>query len=130
MNTASRHVNFDSVFRPNFEVVEERRGKVRLYPHTEQLPLLHRALDYEFKTALPDRIARTDKRGDGFHKNLMKHAGLIFCGIFNASRPDGLQLHSLPDWDLVTRLTIVQQATTETRRGLGRRFCRPGLVCC
>ena len=122
MNKASRHIDFDCVFRPNFAVVEERRGKVRLYPHTEQLPLLHRALDYEFKTALPDRIARTDKRGDGFRKNLLKHAAIMFCNCFNAGRTDGLQLHALPDRDLVTRLTIVQQATTETRRGPLHRF--------
>ena len=122
MQTGSRHVDFASIFRPNFEVVEERHGKVRRYPHTDQLPLLHRALDLEFKNALPGRIARTDKRGDGFHKNLLKHAGLAFCSLFNAARPDRLLLKALPDPDLVTRVTVVQHITEDTRRGALHRF--------
>ena len=43
--TTLKHEPFQSIFRPDFEVVEERQGRVRLYPHTAQLPLLHRALD-------------------------------------------------------------------------------------
>jgi len=117
-----KHEPFQSIFRPDFEVVEERQGRVRLYPHTAQLPLLHRALDLEFKNALPGRMARTDRRGDGFHKNLLKHAGMMFCNLFNAARADGLHLQSLPDPDLVTRLAVVQQATTEGRRGARHRF--------
>jgi hypothetical protein len=117
-----KHEPFQSVFRPDFEVVEERQGKVHLYPHTEQLPLLWRALNLEFYGALPDRIARTDKRGNGFHKNLLKHAGMAFCGIFNCARPDGLLLHSMPDADLVTRLVVVQQVTKATAHGVRHRF--------
>lgn len=122
MQQGSRHVDFACAFRPDFEVVEQRHGKVRRYPHTDQLPLLQRALDLEFKNALPGRIARTDKRGDGFHKNLLKHAGLQFCSFFNAARPDGLLLQALPDPDLVTRVTIVQHITEERRRGPLHRF--------
>ncbi len=117
-----KHEPFQSIFRPDFEVVEERQGRVRLYPHTEQLPKLHRALNLEFLNALPNHIARTDKRGNGFQKNLLKHAGMAFCNMFNAARPDGLHLQSLPDADLVSRLTVVQQATEETRRGVRHRF--------
>ena len=42
---AMKHVPFQSNYRPDFEVVEERRGNLSLYPHTEQLPLLLRALN-------------------------------------------------------------------------------------
>jgi hypothetical protein len=117
-----KHEPFQSIYRPDFEVVEERQGRVRLYPHTEQLPKLHRALNLEFLSALPGHIARTDRRGDGFHKSLLKHAGMAFCNIFNGARPDGLHLHAMPDMDLVTRLVVVQQATEETRRGVRHRF--------
>jgi hypothetical protein len=115
-------VDFACAFRPDFEVVEERHGNVRRYPHTAQLPLLQRALDLEFKNALPGHIARTDKRGDGFHKNLLKHAALAYCAFFNAARPDGLLVMSLPDRDLVTRVTVVQHITEERRRGPLHRF--------
>ncbi len=57
-----KHVPFASIYRPRFEVVEERRGNVSRYPHTEQLPLLLRALNLEFYTPLPGHIARTNKR--------------------------------------------------------------------
>jgi len=117
-----KHEPFQSIYRPDFVVVEERRGRARLYPHTEQLPNLHRALNLEFLNALPDHIARTDKRGNGFQKNLLKHAGMTFCNLFNAVRTDGLHLQSLPDADLVTRLTVAQQVTEETRRGVRHRF--------
>lgn len=122
MNPPPKHLPFASVFRPDFEVVEERHGRFSLFPHTEQLPLLHRALNLEFRNALPDYIARTDRRGDGFHKNLLKHAALTYCNLFNAARTDGLHLQSLPDNDLVTRVTVVQQVTEETRRGKLHRF--------
>ncbi len=117
-----KHELFQSIYRPDFEVVEERQGRLRCYPHTEQLPRLHRALNLEFRNALPDHMARTDKRGNGFQKNLLKHAGQAFCNIFNATRTDGLHLQALPDADLVTRLVVVQQITEETRRGALHRF--------
>ena len=122
MNPFPKHIPFASGFRPEFEVVEERHGQEHRFPHTDQLPMLHRALNLEFLSALPDYIARTDKRGNGFHKNLLKHAGITFCGLYNAARTDGLHLLSMPDADLVTRLVLVQQITTETRRGLLHRF--------
>lgn len=117
-----KHEPFQSLFRPDFEVVEERQGRERRYPHTAQLPKLHRALDLEFKNALPGYLARVDRRGDGFHKNLLKHAGMTFCSLFNAARTDGLHLQSMPDPDLVSRVTVVQQVTEDTRRGAQHRF--------
>jgi hypothetical protein len=117
-----RHVAFESVYRPDFEVVEQRDGKVTLYPHTEQLPVLLRALNLEFYGALPPRIARVDHRGDGYHKIVLRTAALMFCGSINAARPDNLRLFRLTDHDLVARVSVVQQITEERRRGLCHRF--------
>ena len=50
-----KHIPFESIYREQFEVVEERHGHVSLYPHTDQLPLLLRALNLEFLGGLPDR---------------------------------------------------------------------------
>ena len=122
MNAAPKHSPFQSNYRPDFEVLEERHGKTRLYPHTDQLPLLLRALNIEFYGALPDHIARTDKRGDGFHKNLLKTAATLFCSCTNAARPDALRLMALPDGDLVHKVAIVQQITEDTRGGPVHRF--------
>jgi hypothetical protein len=117
-----KHLPFQSLYRENFQVVEERQGKFRLYPHTEQLPLLLRALNFEFEAKLPPRIARVDHRADGFHKILRKTAATMFCGLTNVSRPDQLRLHALPDYDLLYRVTIVQHSIEETPRGDCHRF--------
>ena len=85
-----KHIPFQSHYRENFEVVEERHGHVRLYPHTDQLPLLLRALNLEFLGGLPDRLARVDKRADGFRKIILRHAALMYCASLNAARPDRL----------------------------------------
>ena len=103
-------------------MLEERQGKLRLYPHTAQLSLLLRALNLEFYGALPARVARTDQRGDGFHKIILKHAGLMFCSSINAARADQLRLYALHGPDLVTRVAIVQQITEDTPRGPLHRF--------
>ncbi len=117
-----KHVPFASIYRPGFEVVEERQGKVARYPHTEQLPLLLRALNLEFYAPLPGHIARTDRRGDGYHKCALKTAATFFCAIFNRARPDGLRLFALADADLVARVTLVQQVTETSPLGRVHRF--------
>src|SRR3954465_9004205 len=101
-----KHIPFQSIFRQEFEVVEQRQGNIRLYPHTSQLPILLRALNLEFYTALPDRIARVDHRGDGFHKIVLRHAALMFCSYLNGSRKDELRLFALPNPSLVTKVAI------------------------
>jgi hypothetical protein len=113
---------FQSSYRENFQVVEQRLGNTTLYPHTDQLPHLHRALTYEFLTPLPDRIARVDKRADGFHKIMLRQAALMYCTCLNDAREDGLRLYSLPDADRVSRLTIVQQVSENTPLGRVHRF--------
>jgi hypothetical protein len=117
-----KHVPFQSIYRQEFEVVEERQGRTRLYPHTDQLPLLWRALDLEFRGALPGRIARVDQRADDFHKILLRLAALMFSNYLNTSRADELRLFPLSKTDRVTRVAIVQQITEETRLGRCHRF--------
>jgi hypothetical protein len=117
-----KHLPFESIYRSNYEVVEERQGHLRLYPHTQQLPVLLRALNLEFHGGLPGHIARVDRRGDGFHKLLLRMATISYCQLFNDARKDELRLFPLPDPDLVYRLAVVQQITEETRRGPAHRF--------
>jgi hypothetical protein len=121
-HAAMKHNPFQSIYRENFQVVEQRLGNTTLYPHTDQLPRLHRALNYEFLTPLPDRIARVDKRADGFHKIMLRQACLMYCSCLNDAREDGLRLYSLPDADCVSRLTIVQQISENTPLGRVHRF--------
>lgn len=117
-----KHLPFDSIYRSNFEVVEQRDGKVSYYPHNAQLPILHRALTQEFRAALPPRIARVDHRGSAFDKIVLRESALMFCNIVNAARSDDVRLFFLPDRDLVTRLAVVQQITEENRKGRFHRF--------
>jgi hypothetical protein len=121
-HTAMKHNPFQSIYREQFEVVEQRLGNVTLYPHTDQLPLLHRALNLEFLGPLPGYIARVDKRADGFHKILRRNATMMYCSVLNGARADELRLYSLPDADRVARLTIVQQVTESTPLGRVHRF--------
>jgi hypothetical protein len=119
---ATRHLPFDSDYRPNFEVLEQRDGPLTFFPRTDQLPLLLRALNLEFYNALPGYIARVDHRADGFHKIMRKEAALMFCSAFNAVRTDRLRLLELLDPDCVSRVTIVQQIVEDTTRGRLYRF--------
>src|SRR5664280_509439 len=117
-----KHNPFQSNYREEFEVVEQRLGNVTLYPHTDQLPQLHRALNLEFLGALPGRIARVDKRADGFHKIILRRAAMMYSGVLNDARTDQLRLYALPDADRVTRLAIAQQIIENTPLGRVHRF--------
>ncbi len=117
-----KHLPFDSFYRSEFEVVEERHGRVHLYPHTAQLPVLLRALNLEFLGGLPARIARVDRRGGGFDKIVRKMAGLCFCSGYNSRRPDDVRLLALLDHDMVSHVTIVQHIIKETHLGPCHRF--------
>jgi hypothetical protein len=116
------HRPFDSIYRENFEVVEERHEAVRLYPHSEQLPALARALRWEFHAGLPHHIAGVDHRADAFHKIMRRLAAMMFCNVINEARADQVRLHHLVDRNLVTEASIVQQITVETKQGLLHRF--------
>lgn len=112
-----KHSPFQSNYRPDFEVVEQRDGNRRLFPHTSQLPLLSRAINLEFYGPLPPRIARADHRADGSHKIMLHTAAMMFCNGINGARTDGLHLFSLPNTDLATKVTVVQQVTESARLG-------------
>ncbi len=117
-----KHLPFKSIYRPDFDVVEQRQGNLSFYPHTDQLPLLLRALTLEFHGALPRRIGRVDARDSDFHKIVLKTAALLFCNSINGSRPDELRLFSLLNPDLVAEVALVQRITETTRRGPCHRF--------
>ena len=117
-----KHSPFQSIYRENFEVVEQRQGNLTFYPHNDQLPILARALNFEFYGGLPPKLARVDHRADGFHKIALKTAALMFGGYINGGRADQLRLFYYLTPDLVAKITLVQQITEHTRRGLHHRF--------
>ena len=117
-----KHIPFESIYREEFEVVEQRSGHLSHYPHTEQLPLLWRALNLEFLGGLPGRYARVDRRGNAFDKLVRGRAALYFCTNLNGERKDQLRLFDLPDPDLVQQVTIVQQISEDHPLGRTHRF--------
>jgi len=117
-----KHVPFQSSLRPNFEVVEQRQGAVSYFPHSDQLPILHRALQLEFRGALPNGIAKVNTKSDGFRKVLLSDAAQFFAHLVNGGRQDGLTLFQLHDRDLLARIAVVQQVTESTRLGQCHRF--------
>jgi len=114
--------SFDSIYRHEYTVVEERRGDVSLYPHTDQLPVISRAINLEFYGALPPNVARVDHRADGFHKIMLKEAASMFCYSINGARADKLRLFDLPTHDLVFKVAVIQQIIENTKRGPHHRF--------
>lgn len=117
-----KHVPFESIYRQEYEVVEEHRGNLRLYPHTDQLPIISRAINLEFYGALPNKIAHVDHRADGFNKIVLHWATQMFCNALNGERSDNLRLQDMPDHHLVFKPTITQQITELTPRGPVHQF--------
>ncbi|MSU63592.1 MAG: hypothetical protein EXS31_14545 [Pedosphaera sp.] len=117
-----KHLPFQSSYRQDFQVVEERRGNVTLYPHTEQLPSLSRALDLEFYNALPARIARVDHRADGYRKLMLWNAARIFFVHINRDRADDVRLFLYLTPELVTKIAVIQHIKESTRQGLAHHF--------
>jgi hypothetical protein len=117
-----KHRPFVSRYREDFQVVEERRRNTTLYPHTEQLPLLWRALNLEFTHPLPDRIARTDHRGDMLRKMMLDDAVHIFCTHVNRDRADAVRLFHYRTPELVSKISIIQHIKESDPRGAVHRF--------
>jgi hypothetical protein len=117
-----KHLPFHSAYRESFQVVEERRGDLTLYPHTEQLPLISRALNFEFYGALPHRVAQTDHRGDMFRKMCLASGANIFCTHIHRDRPDDVLLFHYKTPELVSKVAIVQHIKESTSHGLVHRF--------
>ncbi len=112
-----KHNPFGSIYKTDFEVVEQREGNCRRFPHTAQLPLLARAINLEFYAPLPARIARVDRRGSACDKIVLHSAATIFCALIHGARADGLHLFALADADLVTKVALVQQVTESAPLG-------------
>jgi hypothetical protein len=119
---AMKHLPFDSIYRPDFEVVEKREGAVSYFPHTDQLPILHRALNLEFRGGLPSGIGKVNAKSDGLKKMLLAQTVAFFCNLVNGDRKDGVTLFRLYDRDLLARNAVVQQITESTRLGKCHRF--------
>ena len=113
---------FQSNYRPDFAVVEQRQGKFTLFPHTDQLPLLLRAINLEFTTHLPGRVARADHRADDFLKMVRSDAVAVYTAYVNEARRDRIRLFPVLDQNRVARVAIVQQITEHAKLGRAHHF--------
>jgi hypothetical protein len=117
-----KHFPFQSIYKPDFHVVEQVQNTVRRYPHTEQLPPLWDALKKDFRDGLSDRLAYLDHRGTGCNKIIRHMSALFFCNLVNSSRPDGIMLLPALNRDLVSQISVVQQVTESTLQGALHHF--------
>ncbi len=116
------HWPFESKYLRDFEVLEERRDGLRLFPRTEQLPLLAKAIDAEFHAGLTTRLANTDERGDPWRKMQLREAALAYCTVVNAARSDHLHVHPFYTLAGVTQIALVQHITESTAGGTRHWF--------
>ena len=118
-----KHLPLQSIYKANFEVVEEREGRSTRCPHGDQLPVLLRALNLEFYGGLPARLARADHRADGFTKVSLQTAAPRFSSALNAALrpPPAAQLthHSSNNFGMYRPQTTLPSAT----RNAPRRKC-------
>lgn len=122
MRGETRHWPFESKYLRDFEVVEERRNGLRLFPHTDQLPLLSKAINREFEFGLTSRLVYADHRADHWRKLQLYEAVQVFCSIINAARPDRLHVSPYYTPELLTRIAVVQHITETCPGGLAHRF--------
>jgi len=118
----TKYSPFNSAYLPNFQVVEERKGNISKFPHTDQLPKLLRALNLEFAAGLPDKIARVDHRAKDYMKIQKQMAALLFCSHVNKARRDNLRLRALVDCNLVARISIAQHIVEHVSPASIHRF--------
>ena len=111
MKQSVRAWEFQSKYLRDFAVVEERHNGLCLFPATEQLPLLSRAIDEEFKAGLTTRLAATDGRGDSWRKLQLWKASTAFCSFLNSGRPDHLHVQPFYTPEFVTQIAVVQHIT-------------------
>ena len=116
-----KHSPIESIYSENF-VVEHRVGQYSYRPHVGQLASIYRILNFEFRSGLPERIARVDRRGSAFDKMQLHLAAMTFCSFINARRSDGLRMHTLASEDLVARISIAQHITEHAPKGNLHRF--------
>ena len=117
MKPSVRAWPFESKFLRDFAVVEERHNGLRLFPATDQLPLLSQAITREFEYGLTSRLAHTDGRADNWRKLCLWRAADSFCQYLNSARPDHLHVKPYYTPELLTHVAIVQQVTHTTPQG-------------
>ncbi len=122
MKPSVRAWPFESKYLRDFAVVEERHNGLRLFPATEQLPLLSQAITREFEYGLTSRLAHTDSRADNWRKLQLRELAFAFTTIINAARPDHLHVQPYFTPDFVTQIAIVQHITESCPEGLAHRF--------
>jgi hypothetical protein len=106
-----RHWPFASKKLENFEVIEERHKQYRLFPHTDQLPVLSEIINQEFAAGLTTRLAATDARADGYRKLQLSEAAFVFCTCLNGARSDHLHVQPFYTPDMIAQIAIIQQIT-------------------
>lgn len=118
----TKHRPFKSPFVKDFELVEQRDGNIRRYPHTEQLPRILQAVKKEFYSQLPRHWAQVDRSASDRDKYRLRILMRAFSIHFNAFRTDELGCFSIYDADLVPQLAVVQKITEHTMRGAVHTF--------
>lgn len=110
-------------YLPDLALVEEiSKDRLHAFPHTDQLAAISKAVDREFFEALPERLAKTDHRGDHRRKFTLHQMASRFCDFKNELRDDGLILSPVLRRDLVARVAVVQRVTKSTPRGRWNYF--------
>jgi hypothetical protein len=106
----------------HLDLVEERQGSTRLFPHTKQLPCLYNAIKHEFLSGISSRLARTDHRADPYRKFMLSHVMEGFCMLFNNGRANGLVAFPYFTRQGVAQLTIVQEISQSGALGKIHRY--------
>jgi hypothetical protein len=119
-----KHVPFDSSLRPELcGRGSNARGRCRIFRTRISCQCLHRALNLDFRGALPSGIVKVKAKSDRFRKLIveaMRCSSLrIWCMV---DVKDGLTLFRLYDRDLLARIAVVQQVSEHTRLGACHRF--------
>ena len=109
--TVERFWPFESKYLRDFVVLEELQPGRRLFPRTDQLPLLSKAINREFMAGLTTRLAATDGRADPWRKLQLHTAAFAFSTFLNAARPDHLHVRPYYTPELVTQMAVVQHIT-------------------
>jgi hypothetical protein len=103
-------------------LVEERQGDVRLFPHTEQLPAIFKAIQNEFLVGISARMANTDQRADDYRKFALYELVRVFCWQFNAIDEDTLLVFPYFSRDGVAGLSVAQHVEKTEDLGIKHSF--------
>ena len=123
MKPSVRAWPFESKYLRDFAVVEEHHNQLRLFPATEQLPLLAHAIEQEFRAGLTTRLAATDGRADPWRKLQLWKAGSAFCNFLNSDRSDQLHVQPFYTPEFVTQIAVVQHIS-QAEAGGNRHWFR------